>query len=126
MNRDLLMRRALWTTAVFNVGGALLFLFPDSLGRMAGLPAPVPGVHATLLASFVLLFGGAYAWLARQPTIDRPMVAMTAVGKTAAFVIAVGFWTMGDLPATTVMAASGDLVFAAIFVWWLLGDGRGA
>jgi len=116
------MRRALWTTAAFNLGGALLFAFPETLGRMAGFPSPVPGVYSTLLASFVLLFGGMYAWLARQPRIDRPMVVLGAIGKTSAFVIAFTFWMTGDLPALTVATAAGDLTFAGIFVWWLLGD----
>jgi hypothetical protein len=122
MYRDTFMRRALWTTAVFNVGGALLFAFPETLGRLAGLPSPVPGVYSTLLASFVLLFGGMYAWLARQPRIDRPMVVLAAIGKTSVFVIAGAFWLTGELPGLTVVAAAGDLTFAGIFVWWLLGD----
>jgi hypothetical protein len=119
MNRDAFMRRALWATAVFNVGGALLFAFPESLGRVAGLPSPVPGVYAALLASFVLLFAGMYAWLARQPRIDRPMVGLAAIGKTSVFVLVGVFWMTGELPGLTVIAAAGDLGFAGIFVWWL-------
>ena len=39
------MRRVLWTSVFFNFGGALLFAFPDSLGRLAGMPAPAPRVY---------------------------------------------------------------------------------
>src|SRR5213596_3171269 len=76
------MRSALWASAVYNLGGTLLFVFPSSLGRLAGLPAPVARVYTALLAVFVALFGGAYAWLARQPRIDRPLVAMAASGRS--------------------------------------------
>src|SRR5437762_533027 len=75
------MRSALWASVVYNLGGTLLFVFPSSFGRLAGLPVPVPRVYTALLALFVALFGGAYAWLARQPRIDRPLVAMAALGK---------------------------------------------
>jgi hypothetical protein len=50
------------------------------------------------------------------------MVVVAAIGKTSAFVIALAFWTTGELPGRTVVAAAGDLTFAGIFVWWLLGD----
>jgi hypothetical protein len=113
------MRGALLASAVFNLGGGLIFAFPDSLGRVAGLPAPVPHVYTTLLAVFVILFGVAYAWLARQPIIDRPLVAISALGKTAVFTVILAFWIRGDLGGRNALAASGDLVFAAIFAWWL-------
>jgi len=39
MNRTLVMRVALWIGAFFNFGAALMFIFPVSLGQIAGLPA---------------------------------------------------------------------------------------
>jgi hypothetical protein len=116
------MRRALWASVVYNFGGALLFGFPGSLGHLAGLPAPVPRVYTALLAFFVALFGGAYAWLACQPRIDRPLVAVAALGKAGVFAIILASWLLGDVPGLGVLAASGDVVFAAIFARWLLGE----
>jgi hypothetical protein len=121
MTRDDLMRRVLWTSALFNLGGALLFLFPASLGRLAGLPAPVPLAYAALLALFIVLFAGAYAWLALQPHFDRPLVAFAAIGKAAAFTVVLACWLAGAVEGRAVLAITGDLVFAAIFAWWLLG-----
>jgi hypothetical protein len=122
MTRDDLMRRALWASAFFNLGGALLFLFPASLGRVAGLPVPVPAAQSALLAFFVLLFGGTYAWLAVQPRFDRPLVAVSAIGKAGAFAVVVACWILGAVEGRAVLAITGDLVFAAIFAWWLLGS----
>jgi hypothetical protein len=102
-----------------NTGAALLFAFPDSLGRFAGFPTPVPHTYTTLLALFVMLFGVAYGWLASQPIIDRPLVAFSALGKTAVFTVIFLFWILGDLPGRSALAAIGDLIFAAIFTWWL-------
>ena len=116
------MRRVLWASAFFNLGGALLFFFPASLGRFAGLPAPVPTAYSALLAFFIVLFGGTYAWLAMQPRFDRPLVAFSAIGKAGAFAVVVACWIAGAVEGLAVLAITGDLVFAAIFAWWLLGS----
>jgi hypothetical protein len=113
----------LWATAVFNLGGGLLFVFPESaVGQLAGMPLPAPRPYTILLAFFVLLFGGAYAWLALQKTIDRPLVAFAAIGKAGAFTIFFAFWLLGDLPVRSVLAATGDLIFAGLFLYWLRGS----
>lgn len=122
MDRDHFMRRALRATSVFNLGGALLFAFPASLGQLAHLPVPVPHIYSASLAVLVALFGGTYAWLARQPQIDRPLVVFAALGKASFFAVVLACWLLGEAPALGVVAASGDLAFAAVFAWWLLGQ----
>jgi len=127
MNPETFIRRVLWASVAFNLGGAMLFAFPASaLGQFAGLPAPVPPLYSTLLALFVLLFGGAYAWLACQAQIDRPLIAFGAIGKASAFALICAFWIAGDAPIRGVLAAAGDLIFAGLFTWWLVRGERGA
>jgi len=122
VDRDKVLRSALWISVVYNTGGALLFAFPSSpVGELAGLPTPVPRIYPLLLAYFVILFAGAYAWLALQPAIDRPLVGLAAIGKAGVFVVIVTFWLLGEVPGRGVLAASGDLVLAGIFAWWLVG-----
>lgn len=120
MTEDRIVRRALWMTTAANIGAAPLFAFPASLGWIAGLPAEVPTVYAMMLALFVLLFGGAYGWLALQPTIDRPLLALGAIGKTGAFTVVFLCWCAGAADFGSVLAITGDLGFAAVFFWWLL------
>jgi hypothetical protein len=115
------MRRVLWASVVYNLGGAIVFAFPSSVGQLAGMPVPVPHVYTALLAFFVALFGGSYAWLACQPSIDRPLVALAAVGKAGVFAIVLIFWLLGEAPALGVLAVAGDLILSCIFTWWLLG-----
>jgi hypothetical protein len=125
MNRDHLMRRALWATAGFNLIAAAAFAFPASeLGRLAGLPAAVPLAYRALLAFLVLLFGGTYAWLARRPRIDRPLVGFAAIGKAGVFAVVALLWLGSEIPGRSVIVAGGDLVFAGIFAWWLANTGR--
>jgi hypothetical protein len=122
---DEIMRKALWATAGFNVFGALLFGFPDTFGWLAGMPTGVPAVYRALLALFILLFGGAYAWLANRRVIDRPFVVFAAVGKAGAFFVVFACWIAGTLPLLSVVAITGDLLFALLFAWWLAGGSDG-
>jgi hypothetical protein len=32
------------------------------------------------------------------------------------------FWFLGQTPARGVLAVTGDLAFAGVFAWWLLGN----
>jgi len=123
MSRDKVMRCSLAASVVFNLFGALVFGFPSSpLGQFAGLPNAVPGIYRALVALFVLLFGCAYAWLACQRNIDWPLVALGAIGKAGAFSLVLIFWLAGEAPTRGVAAATGDLILAAIFAWWLLAS----
>jgi hypothetical protein len=120
MSRELVLRPALWTAAFFNLVGTFLFAFPGSrLGQFAGLPIHAPAIYRALVALFILLFGCSYAWLAMQPTINRPLVAFGAIGKAAAFLIVVLLWARGAAPVTSVFAIVGDLVLAVVFFWCL-------
>jgi len=125
MDKDKFIRRVLWASVVFNFAGALLFAFPASTaGQLAGLPLPGPRIYTTLLAYFVALFGCAYAWLACQPNIDRPLVAFSAIGKAGAFAVIFYSWVVGAIAARCVVAAMGDLIFAALFILWLVAARR--
>jgi hypothetical protein len=119
VKRDAFIRKVLGTTAVYNAAGALAFAFPASVGQLAGLPVPVAPIYRVLLALFVLLFGAAYLWLALQPTIDRPLVGFAALGKASVFVAAVTLWLFGEGPGWFIPGATGDLIFAVLFTWWL-------
>ncbi len=120
MSPDQIMRRALRATVFFNCVGALLFLFANSLAPLTGFPAPVPHLYSATIAFLVALFAATYAWMARQPRIDRPLTAFFALGKSGFFVVVVICWLLGEAPGRTVLAATGDLFFAIIFAWWLM------
>ena len=89
------------------------------MGRLAGLPDYVPPLYRAMLALFVLLFGGVYAWLAVAHVIDRPLVAFSAIGKAAAFTTILTLGIAGQTAARAVPPVSGDLILAGIFGWWL-------
>ena len=122
MKRENLLRASLGVAAAFNLVGAALFAFPGSAAsQLAGLPPDAPAVYRGLTSLFILLFGAAYAWLAAQPTIDRPFVAFGAIGKASAFFLVAALWLGGAASGASVAAMAGDLVLAALFVYGLGG-----
>lgn len=76
MSPDRVMRGALWTAAGLNLVGVLVFA-PAALGFAADLlPIPAPRFYAAQVAFTIALFGGVYAWLARQPETNRPLARL--------------------------------------------------
>lgn len=97
-----------------------MFAFPaNALGGFLSL-APDPGtVHALLIGFLLALFGCTYAWLARRPVIDRPLLGFFAIGKSGAFLLALALWLVGVGSGALVALASGDLALASLWFWWL-------
>ena len=123
MSREDFLRRALWVSVPFNLGGALFFLFPALSGPLMGLPEGAPLVYRAGVALFVVLYAGSYAWNAMQPRIDRPLVWLAVIGKSSFFFLVALLWLSGDMPFRSVFATSGDLALAAAF-WWGLQEER--
>jgi hypothetical protein len=122
MHRDRIVRAALGVSVLFNLGAALLFAFPDSvLAQTAGMAAGAPPLYRALVALFLVLFAGAYAWLCVAREIARPFVAFAAIGKSLAFLTFVLLWLLGLGPARGAAASSGDAMLACVFLWWLAG-----
>lgn len=116
-----MIRSALWATVALNLLGVAAF-GPAALGLPAPLlPIPVPRFYAAQVAVTIAIFGGVYAWLARRPEIDRPLLMVGALGKLCFFALFVAYWVVGDIPLRAVLQATPDLAFAAIFLWWLGG-----
>ena len=122
MNWDQLMRLALWASVPANIAVAALFLDPGSaLGLGLGLPQPPPHpLYGAMLALMVAAFGIAYAWLARQDVISRAFIVFATAGKSGAFLISLVLWLTGQLSGRFALLMTGDLIFAAVFVGWLL------
>jgi len=116
------MRNALFATAAMNLFAAIGFLPPASgLRALAGLPPGEHPVYLTTVALFVLTFALGYFWVAAANRPERLFITLAAIGKLGFFAIVAVCWLAGSLPALAALAASADLVFAVIFIAWLLG-----
>lgn len=85
MRRNAIIRTALWVSVGLNLLGIAVFL-PAAMGRDSALqPIPGPPFYAAQMALVIGLFCGVYAWLARQPVINRPLLVVGALGKLGFF-----------------------------------------
>jgi hypothetical protein len=122
VSRDRIIRAALWASVALNTLGVVVFGLP-ALGHATPLlPVEVPPFFAAQIAFTIALFGGVYAWLARRPRIDRPLVIVGGLGKLGFFTLSVLYAITGTIPAAMAVNATPDLVFAAMFLWWARTD----
>ena len=112
--------RALFTTAaVFNflVGIPMLVAYP-LIARLFGLEGP-PTVWFHIAAAIVIIFGYAYACIARDPVKFRPYVMLGAISKMAFVVVIYGHWLNGTAPGPLALLVTMDLIFALLFTGYL-------
>ena len=116
------MRNALYATGVMNLIAGIAFLPPATGVRaLMGLPAGNDPLYLTLVALFVALFGVGYFWTAMANRPERLFIVLGAIGKLGFFLLVVGFWLAGSLPAMALGAGAADLVFVVLFFQWLRG-----
>lgn len=112
-------RQLLYLAGLFNLAAAL------TLATLARLAPGLLGVDALsasqlifvdLFAVMVLGFGGGYALAAYDLPRFWPFVAMGALAKAGVVVIVYGYFFAGHTAALTALMASGDALFAVLFV----------
>ena len=81
-------------------------------------------MYRFLLPLLIFAYGCAYAWLARQESISRPFIVFVAINKFCVFALVFILWLLHEASFRSVVALSGDLLFSALFVGWLLGTHR--
>jgi hypothetical protein len=120
VNADRFFRRALLATAFMNFFGALLIAPPAvALRALAGFPESGHALYAWILSLWIFFFGIGYLQLSVSTEQERFFVAIGAAGKGSFSLLLAAFWLAGDLPARAAFAGCADLIFAAIFVYWL-------
>jgi hypothetical protein len=119
-------RRRIWLfgiSAIANWGaGALLYFRPPLVQGALGIPR-LEGM-AIVLADFcgllVALFGFAYACVAYDPARFRPYIPLGIAGKLIAVALVWSASIRGTIGIAPSFLVAADLVFAALFVAYLL------
>ncbi len=76
------------------------------------LPARMAGV-------LIATFGIGYAMVARQPEGRRDIVRLGVIGKSAIVAMVAVLWLAGEIAPVSAALSCGDLLFAALFLFYL-------
>lgn len=116
MRSSRFLRGALWATVGLNALGVYVFA-PLALGRTSPfVPIDVTPFLAAQVGLTIAIFGGVYAWMARQPVVPVSLLVIGGVGKLGFFGLSVAYAIAGQIPASMAISALPDLVFAIIFL----------
>jgi hypothetical protein len=106
--------------AAFNVmvGAPMLLAYPmsASLLRIEGPPT----VWYHICAAIVLVFGYAYWCISQDPVRYRPYVPLGVIGKLAFVAVIYWHWLAGDASPRLAALVTLDLVFALLFLRFLV------
>jgi hypothetical protein len=118
-----LVRATLWLSFPFNLIAAWMLMRPASaFGQFVGVPTDVPSLYSLVVGFLICEFGVTYAWLALQKHIHRPLLAFCAIGKSGVFGIVLLLWLGAAVSGRLLLMASGDLMLAIIWFWWLFNS----
>lgn len=123
--RLLFASAALWNVAAATVA----LLAPDFHRGMFFVPTtgPIDTIARVDTQAFwvtVLFFGVGYGIVARDPDRNHALVFIAALGKIYVFFAWSWHWHAGEMTRFALFGAVGDLVFAALFLWFLRSTGR--
>ncbi|MBX3132043.1 MAG: hypothetical protein KF689_01495 [Gemmatimonadaceae bacterium] len=116
MHRSRLLRGALWASVGLNGLGVAIFA-PLAFGRPSPfVPVDVSPFFAAQVGFTIALFGGVYAWMARQRVVPAPLLVVGGLGKLGFFALTLAYAIAGQLPAQMAISALPDLAFALVFL----------
>jgi hypothetical protein len=101
------------------IGGIMLFGADDAAARI-GVSGPAASYVVGFGGLLVAVFGVAYALVAYRPLPNRNLVAVGALGKAGAAVLASLHSLAGHIPNNVYQLAMSDLIFAGIFCLFLM------
>ncbi len=116
--RALFLASAAWNALA---AGAVLFLLTNAMFRTRlGISNPADPLSLQLLASCLLLFGLGYYGVSRALSKNHGLVKLGVIGKIAVFLLFFGHALAGTIPVTLAVPSVVDLLFAALFLEFLV------
>ena len=118
-------RPLFYAAACFNwLAGIPLLVATAQFARLLGLELNATAslfIHIT--AAVIIVFGGVYALIARDPVRYRVYIPLGIVLKICLVAIVYGWWYSGGIPWPLPALAAGDILFAALFWRYLRATG---
>lgn len=113
------------SAACFNVlAGLPMLIAMRPVADLMGLEiTPTSALFIQITMGLVVMFGGAYWMVSRDPVRFRPYIVLGLLLKIMVGILVFGHWLAGSIPLQLPVLASGDIVFALLF-WRYLSSTR--
>lgn len=119
--KEMALWRLFFLAAALNnlIIGTLMLIGADQAAVQIGVAGPAAGYMVGFAGLLIAVFGLAYALVAYRPLPNRNLVAVGALSKAGALVLASWHAIHNHIPQSTYLLAMGDLVFLALFCIFL-------
>ena len=108
--------RVFGAAAVFNIlVGAIGLLSPSLTAKLMGIDPPHNPIFAVLASWLILVLGFGYVLVARNPTGNRDLMLLGAVGKLFVLPIMIAACLRGWAGPAAIPPGAGDFIFALLF-----------
>ena len=125
MGITLVVRISLAVSAPFNVLAGIAFAHPAGIpGVWLGLPTDTHALYSMFAGYMIGLFGIAYAWMAFQPSIAKPLLMFGAVGKLGAVAIVAALFMAAQVPLSLLLLIAPDILLALLWLFYLIREAR--
>ena len=106
-----------FVAAAFNALVTIVLAIPDTPAwGLLGIAPPQPPLILHLFLVMPAVFALAYFWMGMNLVGKRPLLLISIIGKLSVFAVVIAHYLTGHIPAGLPALASGDLVFALLFV----------
>lgn len=110
-------RTLFFVASAFNALVVLGLLTPNSPAwSLLGATPPEQPIFLHLFLVMAMVFGLAYLWIGWSPAGKAPLILVAAIGKLSVFAVVVAHYVAGSVTDALPVLASGDLIFAALFL----------
>jgi hypothetical protein len=112
--------RLFYAAAIFNWLAAATVIAKAVSPSLIAIDSPFDPFSAQVFALFVAVFGYGYFLVSRDPGRNEGIVWMGIVGKLLTFLLFLGNAVAGNFPPVLLIPAAGDVLFAFLFLEFLL------
>lgn len=117
----ILWRLVFVVAAAFNLAvGYAIMTDPASMGTQPFTGTAQEALFVKSCGWLIAVFGLGYALVAIAPLVNRGIALLGVIGKAAMPVFAYPLYASGAIPFESYALTLGDLVFVALFAWFLI------
>jgi len=120
MTRRTYYKRMFYAAAIFNWLAALTTVAKIIFPNQISIDSPFDTFGGEVFALLVAVFGYGYFLVGRDPARNEAMVQIGIIGKLLTFLLFLGNAMAGSFPFVLMIPAVGDVIFAFLFLEFLL------